>query len=115
MLAIANQMLDVLAVAHEKGIVHRDLKPENLFLTTHGELKILDFGIARLNEVTPEWHEHPRRLAARHARVHVPGASPAGVGTEVDCAHGHLGRGRDALQPAQPSNTSTTPRPFKSS
>ncbi len=50
-LAVADQVLETLAAAHDKGVVHRDLKPENLFLTREGGVKLLDFGIGRLKEL----------------------------------------------------------------
>jgi len=82
-LAVVPQVCEALQYAHEQGIVHRDIKPENILMDSRGQVKIADFGLAKLLNPSSQ-NENLSRVGQRMGTAHYMAPEQAQDATDVD-------------------------------
>jgi serine/threonine-protein kinase len=72
-LQIVLRVCDALSFAHNKGVIHRDLKPDNIMVGSHGQVYVMDWGIARLQEGVRPSEKDASAVRIKRERVDAPG------------------------------------------
>jgi serine/threonine protein kinase len=103
------QAAEGLEHAHERGMVHRDIKPQNLMRTSDGQIKILDFGLARLaSEVLPDLAAAAEEEAPQFAHSMVPGSVTRVTLTDMVLGSADYIAPEQALDPRSADNRADT-------
>jgi serine/threonine protein kinase len=105
------QVLDVVAYAHERQVIHRDLKPSNILVTGHGEVRLLDFGTARLLQPKSDFESLTRvyglAMTPEYASPELLHGESIDLRSDVYSLGVVLHELLTGVRPAQPARTST--------